>query len=49
MHGNTALALMLGAQRASNDGRTRFTALAQRFVDLVVAALVRRPVAWALG
>ena len=37
MHGNTALALMLGAQRRYEvTGETHFTALTQRFVDLVV-------------
>ena len=37
MHGNTALALMLGAQRRFEvTGETHFTALTQRFVDLVV-------------
>ena len=35
--GNTALALMLGAQRRFEvTGETHFTALTQRFVDLVV-------------
>ena len=38
MHGNTALALMLGAQRRFEvTGETHFHALTQRFVDLVVS------------